>query len=179
MGNFWGIVFGLMLICLGVGAVFGVNLWRYFFPAFLIFLGLNILFNRLGWKNHERWEGNWRNRMVTVETHENLINYDTVFNGIEKKVVSKNFQGGKVTSVFGGTVLDLREAQMSKNGQANLEVSAVFGGVKVLVPKNWSVEGNLSGVFGGFDNSTVYPEKPEGRLNIKGAAVFGGGEISN
>jgi hypothetical protein len=113
------------------------------------------------------------------ETHEKTLNYEAIFSGSNKRVVTNDFRGGKITAVFGGTELDLRKAKIASDSAVNLEVSAVFGGVKVMVPKTWSVQGNLTGVFGGFENSAVAPAKPEGTLIIKGAAVFGGGEIIN
>lgn len=117
--------------------------------------------------------------MNPQETHENKLDYATVFSGANKKVVTNDFQGGKISSVFGGMTLDLRNAKIAKNGTVTLEASAVFGGLKIIVPKTWRVDGSLSGVFGGFTNSTVVPDKPEGTLNVKGSGVFGGGEIVN
>lgn len=174
MGNFWGIVFGLILICFGLGAIAGINVWRYFFPILLILVGLSILFNQTRSKS-----SSWQDMGKPVETHESTIDYSAVFSGVNRKVASTTFQGGKISAVFGGANVDLRDAKIAKNATVTLEANAVFGGVKILVPKTWDVQGNLTGVFGGFDNSTTNPDKAEGKLIVKGSAVFGGGEIQN
>lgn len=173
MGNFIGILFGLILISFGLGAIAGINVWRYFFPVLLILLGLSIIFNQ------NRDKSSWQDTMTQSETHDKTFDYSAVFSGVDKKVVTDNFQGGKINAVFGGANIDLRNAKIPKNGKVTLEVSTVFGGVKIIVPKKWAVQGNLTGVFGGFDNSTVNPDKPEGTLILKGSSVFGGGEIVN
>lgn len=179
MGNFWGIALGLVLICFGIGAVMGIQVWRFFFPTLIILFGFSLLLNQLGGHRQDTWKS-WKEGVITpTETYENTIEYDTVFGGSNKKIKAKHFKGGKVSSVFGATVIDLREATMASSSPAHLEVNSVFGGTKVIVPSTWSVEGSLSGVFGGFSNKAVAPEKPEGKLIIKGAAVFGGGEIVN
>ena len=66
---------------------------------------------------------------------------------------------------------------------AELEVSAVFGGAEITVPRTWRVVMKAAAVFGGCDDRTV-PPRPEPGLEpvvlvIKGAAVFGGIEIRN
>lgn len=80
--------------------------------------------------------------------------------------------------VFSGAEIDLGNVKTNKE-KLNLELIAVFDGVKVRVPKNWSVKSEGAGVLGGFNNQT----KPEGKklvdVKIKGAAVFGGVDIIN
>lgn len=85
----------------------------------------------------------------------------------------------KISTFFGGANIDLRDATIAKYGTATLDVSALFGGVKLVVPKEWKVVGNLSGFFGGFSNKTTAPEEPEGTLILKGSGTFGGGEVTN
>lgn len=167
MGNVWTIGIGLAFVALGIGAILGINLWRYFWPTMLILLGLNFLFHQAN------------PPLVYQQSHESTLDTATVFSGTDKKIVTEKFEGGKVSAVFGGTTLDLRSAKIEKNKTVMLEVSAVFGGIKVIVPKTWIVQGSLAGVFGGFDNRTTVPDKPDGTLILKGATVFGGGEIVN
>lgn len=173
MGNFFGIAFGLVLICFGLGAIAGINVWRYFFPVLLILLGFSIIFNQA------RDRTSWKGTVTQSETNDKSFDYSAVFTGFDRKMTTDNFQGGKINAVFGGANLDLREAKIAKNEKVAIEVNAVFGGVKIIVPKKWTVHANISGVFGGFDNKTITPNKPEGTLILKGSSVFGGGEIVN
>lgn len=161
----------LFLILLGLAFLFDVSLWRLFWPLLIIIIGIRMLIPR-GYYN-------WQSRRE--EVREDTLDYSAVFSGLDKKIVTKDFKGGKVNVVFGGGTLDLSEAQIAKNGTAKLEVNAVFGGIKIIVPRTWNVNSSLVGVFGGFNNATELPEEKAqtGRLLLKGAAVFGGGEVVN
>ncbi len=174
MGSFWRVIVGLALICFGVGAIMGIDVWQYFFPLVVILVGARIL---LGHSHH--CSSSHHMHGVISESDENTLDYSVTFNELNKKVNATAFQGGKISVTFGGGTVDLRDAKIAKNGTAHLKVDAVFGGIKILVPETWSVQGNLSGVFGRFDNATSLPDKPEGTLMVQGSAVFGGGEITN
>lgn len=164
-------IFAAILILLGLAALFDINFWRLIWPILLILLGIRILT-----RDHMHPD-----MMHTEETYQNDVDESVVFSGIEKKVISDNFQGGKVTAVFGGGTLDLSKAKIPKGKTARLEVSAVFGGFKVIVPSTWLVSSSVVGVLGGFTNGTQIPKegKETGRLLLKGNAVFGGGEVVN
>jgi len=170
MGNPGRIIIASFLIILGASALFNVDLWRIFWPLLLVFLGVRILTggNRVG--GFDRPE----------ESTEAYLDYSAVFAGLDKKVVSA-FKGGKINVVFGGGTLDLRESTLNKSETVNLEVNLVFGGLKILVPTTWLVSTSNVGVVGGFANNTRSPDTSleTGLLVIKGATVFGGGEVVN
>ncbi len=109
-----------------------------------------------------------------------LENYN-LFSGFETKVSSQNFKGGEVGSIFGGADIDLTEAKLHDN-KARLELYAIFGGVDIIVPKNWKIIVKGTPVFGGITNSTHNTEQNEGeeiKLFIEAYAIFGGIEIKN
>lgn len=162
---------GAFFIIWGISIVFDINIGRFIFPLLLIFFGISLLFNyqwNVGDKNSET-------------TQDKSLNYSTAFGSINRKIETDNFRGGKIDIVFGGGEIDLRNAKIKKGETAKLEVNTVFGGIKIRVPENWAVNSSVTGVFGGFENNIKQPasDKEEGRLELKGAAVFGGGEISN
>jgi hypothetical protein len=166
-------LFAAFFIVAGLGALFGVDVFKYFWPLILIVIGINMLTPR-------KW-GSYRGSLDMEEVADDRLDYSAVFSGINRRVVSNDFRGGKVDVVFGGGELDLTGAKIAKGAKVNLEVNAVFGGIKVIVPKTWVVQAALTGVVGGFSNTTKVPErgKETGTLVVKGAAVFGGGEIVN
>jgi len=103
---------------------------------------------------------------------------------IRRKFDSQEFAGGEIHTVFGNVELDLRNAQISpRDRQATVEVHAVFGGVKLLVPATWRVSARGQGVFGTFADKTVPPRASQGFeppwLNVIGSAVFAPVEIEN
>jgi hypothetical protein len=50
--------------------------------------------------------------------------------------------------------------------------------MKLVIPKDWTVNSKSSAIFGGINDQT---EKGEGKvtLNLRGSVVFGGIEIVN
>jgi predicted membrane protein len=145
-----------------------------FFPAVLILVGLLVIFNRGNRNRH-------RTRFEDETVHTDFLSQEYVFGGGNISVVSNNFKGGKFTAVFGGGKIDLSRSELAPEGVNVLEVKLVFGGVEILVPRDWNVQIDTQSVFGGFSKkkngiseSEVNPAKT---LVIKGSTVFGGGEV--
>lgn len=170
----WRVIVAIFLIIFGVSFLFDFSFWRFFWPFVLVGLGVGILVR--GSYRHE-----YRDFMPLEETSEDYLNYSVVFNGLNKKVVTGNFKGGKVVVVFGGGTIDLSSAKIGKGQSVTLQVDAVFGGVKVIVPKTWLITTSMTEIVGGFANHTQAPAAglEEGRLQINSSAVFGGGEVTN
>ncbi len=106
----------------------------------------------------------------------------SVFGGGEKIINSNNFKGGKITSIFGGSELNLKNAKVSE-GNKLIDVFILFGGTKLLVPNDWSIKNEVTALFGGFsDKRTVDPNiipDPRKEIVVKGIVLFGGGEIKS
>jgi predicted membrane protein len=109
------------------------------------------------------------------------INIWTVFGGSKRVVDAKDFRSADLFAMFGGIDLDLRQASLAEG--ATIDANAMFGGVEIRVPLNWSVEVRGSGIFGGYEDKTVHPAMdslaPTPKLVITGFAVFGGVSVSN
>jgi hypothetical protein len=85
----------------------------------------------------------------------------------------------RTVAVFGGVVMDLREAQLPA-GRVDVDVRVVFGGLQIIVPPNLAVEVHGSAIFGGFENVDRVPATPDPAapvIHIHGTAVFGGVSI--
>lgn len=110
------------------------------------------------------------------------FNVWSVFGGVERRIETDDFQAAYISAVFGGVKLDLRRAQI-KQGRAIIDVNAAFGGVEMMVPENWSVVVEATGVFGGVEDKTRPPLQVPGQPNpvlvVTGAAVFGGVSVAN
>lgn len=109
-----------------------------------------------------------------------MLNSQALFCGIQKRVQSKNFKGGKISAIFGGTEIDLTQADLAENAVLNIEVA--FGGVKLLVPPHWELRMGVSNIFAGVEDKRMYPKGTEesGKvLTITGTVVFGGLEIKS
>ena len=111
---------------------------------------------------------------------EDFVNATSVFGGTKRNVISKNFKGGDLLSIFGGTELDLTKADIT--GTATLELITMFGGTKLIIPSNWTVKSQAAVIFGSIeDKRSVIPttDGTEKVLLLKGTVMFGGVDIKN
>jgi predicted membrane protein len=171
-----GKLFGFLLIA--VGAFFLLShhfdlpftFRRVFWPAILILLGLFLLFGS---------RRVFRRQPLSSSTDvSNLIDEVSIFGGHEKRFKSDNFMGGQVVSIFGGSKIDLTDCKLAKNAQ--LEITAIFGGSELFIPDDWNVRLEIVNIFGGYGDKRRKGEiDMEKTLVIKGVAVFGGGEIKS
>ncbi|MGN8070728.1 LiaF transmembrane domain-containing protein [Mucilaginibacter sp. 22184] len=102
----------------------------------------------------------------------------SIFGGVNKTILSKNFKGGEIVNIFGGAELDFTQADI--NGRVYIDITQVFGGTKIIVPSNWQVVSDLAAVFAGVDDkrirSTASPNNDK-ILVLKGTSIFAGVDI--
>lgn len=169
--NTFNLLVGFILITVGIGSLLGINIWNIIWPLILIFIGLNILLRKSSTVG-------WNSKSSKIET-EDFFDYSLIFNGVNEKIVSKNFKGGEFNAIFGGGELDLTDCKIPEGKSATIKISVIFGGVKLVVPKNWQINTHITQIAGGFDNKARQTEEIKGKLIIEGSAIFGGGEIIN
>jgi len=125
------------------------------------------------------------NRGFSGDTRDRL-NDISIFGGGEKSFMSRNFQGGRILAVFGGSDIDLRDCQLAE-GDHVLEVYALFGGFGIHLPEDWDVQVEVLPLFGGISDKrrrSRYDDKIldsgiKRRLLVRGLVLFGGGEFKN
>lgn len=109
------------------------------------------------------------------------VNAQSLFTGMQRRVVSKNFKGGKASAIFGGTEIDLTQADIQEVAMLNIEVA--FGGIKLIVPPHWDLQVNMGTMFAaGVEDKRMYPNTnvDTGKvLRINGSVIFGGLEIKS
>lgn len=141
------------------------DIWK-FWPVILVIIGMSILFRRGGAR-------------IKGSADEDRFDETAIFWGFEKKITNKAFKGGTITAIFGGGEVDLRSAELDRNG-AVIDITAIFGGVDIRIPESWAVETHTTGIFGGADNKCKNQEQREGkRAVINATAIFGGIDIKN
>jgi predicted membrane protein len=168
------------VIIMAVGAFFLIpHIFRdtfnvdMFWPSIFIIIGVIFIFT----KRH-----GWNSVPSTGISGDEYIDIVNVFSGGERQIVSENFKGGKISAVFGGSELDLTKAKLA-TGRSELEIACVFGGATLIVPDDWNILLEVTPILGGFtDSRKLIPGRsvdPTKQLVIKGAVVFGGGEIKS
>jgi hypothetical protein len=108
------------------------------------------------------------------------VNIDAILSGVNKRVMSKKFQGGKLTAAFGGIDLDLTQSDFT--GIVTLQVDVIFGGMKLIVPPHWDVRTEVSNIAAGVEDKRIYRQSEvdtDKVLLIKGTIFFGGLEIKS
>ena len=102
--------------------------------------------------------------------------------GTKKMITSNNFKGGKATSIFGYSEIDLTNCKLD-NKSVVIDILGVFGGSTLIVPKEWNVVLNVFSLFSGF--SSRIKRTPETKVDmektliIKGLVLFGYGEVKS
>lgn len=111
---------------------------------------------------------------------EEVVDVTAILGGIKKNIISKNFRGGEVVSVFGGTELNLSQADMQQ--PAVLEATQIFGGTTLIIPPHWEVKSEMVAILGGIDDKRPLLAggyDPNKVLILKGTTLFGGLQIKS
>jgi predicted membrane protein len=149
----------------------------YILATVLIMIGLGFILRKFIFrpmKKHSRMAFNSSDTL-----NEDMLDEVNVFSGSKSEILSKNFQGGKIINVFGGSHIDFSNANLAE-GKNLIEVVCVLGGVEIIVPAHWHVVLDVKGVLGAFEikgnrgNVEIDHSK---QLFIQGIAVLGGGEV--
>ena len=102
----------------------------------------------------------------------------SVFGGVKKTILAKDFKGGEIVNIFGGAELDLTQADI--NGRVVLDITQIFGGTKIVVPSNWQVVSDIAAVFASVDDKRIRTAAALGSekiLVLKGVSIFAGIDI--
>ena len=164
---------------------------QYVWPSILVLIGAVMILRpkRSPWecndKQKKKREDSSGIEEATVidEKHnykEDYIDSTSIFSGSKKIIISKNFKGGDVVTIFGGTELDFSQADMLK--PVTMEITTIFGGTKLIIPSNWEIKSEAVMIFGGIEDKRrmqTITGPPEKTLILKGTVLFGGIEIKS
>jgi predicted membrane protein len=190
------------LVMILIGLVFlsddiwpGIGLKQYAIPVLVIAVGLLFFlsprrmcsgraafrrrFNRFGGTQQAAAEVPTVIPYEGEKSLETEIDIVSIFSGVKKRVLSKQFRGGDVTCVFGGAELNLTNADFIS--PVVLDVTMIFGGTKLIVPANWELRSEVAAIFGGIDDKRSQPTSsvPEKTIILKGTLMFGGIEVNS
>lgn len=186
--GFKGATWFLLMV---VGGVFLVNeinpdlgFRRYLWPSIMIVVGIFFILRprRHHWEDGEKKRPLQGDIPIEEATYssEDFVDSTSIFGGAKKNIISKNFKGGDLVNIFGGTELDLTQADFT--GTAIIELTTVFGGTKLIVPSNWSIKSDAVIIFGGIEDKRkmqTITEASEKTLLLKGTVIFGGIDIKS
>ena len=137
-----------------------------YWPVLVIAFGLSVML------------GQYRSRVRSADDA-----YSSLFaalGGVERRNASQAFEGADLTAVFGGAELDLRDATVAEP-PARVHALALFGGVDVIVPRDWNVRMEVLPVLGGASDDRPRREGQHETvdLEVTGFAAFGGVSVTD
>ncbi len=168
---------GWMVVAL-VGVVFLVedvlddydmDFARYFWPLIIISIGLYMIFKPRQRKSYDN----------TIAS-DDYFNSTAIFGGTKNNVISKNFKGGEISTFFGGTDLNLSQADFQ--GSVVIHSTTAFGGVNIIAPANWNIKSEVVFIFGGMEDKRPQPNGGTDlnkTLVLKGTCIFGGVDVKS
>lgn len=168
MGNIIGVAAGIFLLLCCQDILSFELAWKLLVPAIIVAVGLKLVLSGIfGGKAHE---------ILAKQKEEGKApkNAFAAFSGSDVKFDGEVFEGAELTAVFGGVKCDLRGAIIQND--CAITVSAIFGGIDVLVPSGVNVKVNSTSLFGGVSNKTaVHADAPT--IYVNGTCMFGGVDI--
>lgn len=102
----------------------------------------------------------------------------SIFGGVKKAILSKDFKGGDIVNIFGGVELDFTQANI--NGPVVIDITQFFGGIKIIVPAHWKVVSDLAAVFASVDDKRLRnpaADDSDKVIILKGVSFFAGVDI--
>lgn len=149
----------------------------YAWPALLVLFGLVIIFKPRNSRFTNYPPQAIEGEEATEGVYQDRLDDSTIFGTVRKVIVSKNFKGGEVSTVFGNAEINLLQADFDT--PPKLELNAVFGGIRLIVPSHWQLKMENSAVLGGVEDKrpqhAIYSDKI---LYLEANAVFGGIQIA-
>lgn len=111
---------------------------------------------------------------------ENYLKIDAIFGSANKIILSKNFLGGTITNIFGSSVINLLQADITQ--PIVIDTFQLFGSTKIIVPPHWVVTPSVSSIFGDIDDRRIminHPYDESKKLYLTGTSLFGSVTIKN
>jgi len=179
-GGSWG--GGIFLIFLGVifllhsHGIYDIS--KLIWPALLMMVGVMIWPRRKHSGDcKDGKENNSSHYRDTNATH--VFNINTIFGPRKELIKDDRLSGGHATAAFGVLELDLRQTNPKEN--AYIEVTAVFGSISVMVPRDWKVVKLGGPVLGNVNDKreNVASDGFTKTVTIEMNAVFGHVDLIN
>lgn len=126
------------------------------------------------WDKEKGWE-KWKDAVNVPPSGDDFIDSVSIFGGISKTILSKNFKGGDIVNIFGGCDINLTQADFT--GTVTIDFVQIFGGAKIIVPTDWKIIIRTTSVFGGVEDKrppSLIKENPDKVLIIDGTSIFAG-----
>ncbi len=165
------------------------HLSTFFWPAILIAVGLSFVLGlgKISRRNRVSTDSNFIKEDTSFVTGasvddsngEDVIDAAAVFGAVKKNIYAKNFKGGEVVTVFGGSEINLMQADFT--GTIKIEVVCIFGGATLIIPPHWQIRSEAVAIFGGIEDKRAHPAgiSTDKIVILEGFVMMGGIDIKS
>ncbi len=165
------------------------HLSTFFWPAILIAVGLSFVLGlgKISRRNRISTDTNFikddtsfvTGASVDDSNGEDVIDAAAVFGAVKKNIYAKNFKGGEVVTVFGGSEINLMQADFT--GTIKIEVVCIFGGATLIIPPHWQIRSEAVAIFGGIEDKRPHPAgiSTDKIVVLEGFVMAGGIDIKS
>lgn len=184
-GNLIGVIVGVTLFAVHRGWLNWDLVGDMIFPVILVAVGAGVIFTKKEKETFdelEKEETLIENPVINEEVsfsntpETKKLNVFFAFSGGKSVVNGDKVTGGDVTAIFGGSDCDLTNAVFQ--GVTQLNVNAIFGGVKLILPENVNVKINPTSIFGGTTNNRNSANNENApTVYVNAFSMFGGIKI--
>ena len=158
--SFLILVLGVLMLLASQEVIEWSTIWKVFLPIIIMVVGLSIIFG---------------NRKVkTKKVKGNAKEYVAIFSGVDE-MIGKIESDFKVTSVFGGIELDMRDVTLDSD--LVIDCFTLFGGIDIRLPKDVKVEVNGLPIFGGVENKYRNNDEAKVTVYINHTTICGGVDL--
>ena len=158
--SFLILVLGVLMLLASQNVIDWSTIWKVFLPIIIMVVGLLIIFG---------------NRKVkTKKVKGNAKEYVAIFSGVDE-VINKIENDFKMTAVFGGIELDMRDVTLDSD--LVIDCFTLFGGIDIRLPKDVKVEVNGLPIFGGVENKYRNNHEAKVTVYINHTTICGGVDL--
>ena len=158
--SFLILVLGVLMLLASQNVIDWSTIWKVFLPIIIMVVGLSIIFG---------------NRKVkTKMVKGNAKEYVAIFSGVDE-VINKIESDFKMTAVFGGIELDMRDVVLESD--LVIDCFTLFGGIDIRLPKDVVVKVNGLPIFGGVENKYRNNHEAKVTVYINHTTICGGVDL--
>jgi len=107
-----------------------------------------------------------------------FLDVSSFMGSVQRGTSAQDFRGGSASAVMAACEIDLRKASIESE-EVVLNAFAVWGGIEIRVPEDWTVESRGVALLGAFEDTSRRPDDGRKKLVVTGYAVMGGVEVKN